>query len=131
MTQFYPATLDLESDDVNLEDICAVEWAAYKQALDTVIDLDPGLFNMAGTDHPVTLLDEAAVALFCAGWHAGVRAAQAASAGQGFAVPVVSCSHCAGEGRLWNGRSLRRPDADATTCPACGGRGVVGSAGIG
>jgi hypothetical protein len=86
---------------------------------------------MVGAFHPVTVLDEATVALFCAGWHAGVRAAQAASAGSGFAVPVTRCSRCAGQGRLWNGRTVRRPDADEATCPVCSGRGVVGSAGMG
>jgi hypothetical protein len=131
MTYLYPANIDLESDDINLEDVCAVEWAAYKQALDTVIDLDPGRLGVGSGSHLVALLDEAAVGLFCASWHAGVRAARAASAGSGFAVPVTSCPGCQGQGRLWNGRSLRRPNADETTCPICGGRGVVGSAGEG
>jgi hypothetical protein len=42
VTQLYPADIDLESDEINLEDVCATQWAAYKQALDTVIDVDPG-----------------------------------------------------------------------------------------
>ena len=124
MTRFYPATVDLESGDLNLEDLCAAEWAEYKQALDTVIDLDPGRLGMPGGSYAVALLDEAAVGLFCAGWHAGARAAQAASADTGFAVPVASCPRCHGHGRLWNGSWVRHPDADETPCPACGGSGV-------
>jgi hypothetical protein len=131
VTQLFPATLALESDDMNLEDICAAEWAAYKQALGAVVDLDPDRLMMVGALHPVTVLDEAAVALFCAGWHAGVRAAQAASAGNGFVVPVTSCPRCSGQGRLWDGQTVRRPDADEAKCPACGGRGTDGRAGIG
>ncbi len=131
MTQLYPANIDLESDEINLEDVCASEWAAYKQALGTVIDLDPDRLSMGGAGHSVSLLEDAVVVLFCASWHAGVRAAQAASAGSGFAVPVTSCPGCYGHGRLWNGRSVRRPNADETTCPACCDHGAVGVAGIG
>jgi hypothetical protein len=131
VTQLYPANIDLESGDVNLQDVCAVEWAAYKQALDTVIDLDPVRLTMAGGSHPVARLDEAAVALFCAGWHAAVRATQAAGAGSGFAVPVTCCPRCGGEGRLWDGKWIRRTRAKqhrhaprgrerATTAPARG-----------
>jgi hypothetical protein len=127
----YPANIDLESDEINLEDVCASEWAAYKQALDTVIDLDPDRLCMGGAGHSVSLLDDPVVRLFCAGWHAGVRAAQAASAGSGFAVPIVSCPRCYGHGRLWNGRSVRRVGAQRTVCPLCGGTDTVGSAGEG
>ena len=133
MTQLYPATVDLESDEINLEDICAIEWAAYKQALDAVIDLDldPDRLGVGGGSHLVALLGDAVVGLFCASWHAGVRAAQAASAGSGFAVPVESCARCCGQGRLWNGGSLRRVGALPAVCPVCGGTGTVGSAGEG
>ena len=67
MTRFYPVTVDLEGGDGNLQDVCAVEWAAYKQALDRVIDLDPDRPGMAGARHPAARLDEAAVALGLSG----------------------------------------------------------------
>lgn len=76
VTRFYPAAMDLESDDSNLENVCAIELAEYKEVFDTIIDLDPGRLGMAGANHPVALPDEAVVALYCAGWHAGVHAAQ-------------------------------------------------------
>jgi hypothetical protein len=64
VTQLYPANIDLESGDANLQDVCAVEWAAYKQALDAVIDLDPVRLVGDTCWHPVARLDEAAVAPF-------------------------------------------------------------------
>ena len=67
MTRFYPVTVDLEGGNVNPQDVCAVEWAAYKQALDRVIDLDPDRPVMAGARHPVARLDEAALALGLSG----------------------------------------------------------------
>jgi hypothetical protein len=131
VTHLYPADIDLESDDVNLQDICATEWAAYKQALDSVIDLDAAGFIADNCWHPVARLDEAVVALLYASWHAGVRAAQAASTGSGFAVPLTSCPRCGGQGHLWDEQWIRVVGAKPATCWGCDGRGVVGSAGIG
>jgi hypothetical protein len=48
--------VDLESGDVTVEDICAIEWAAYKQALHTVIDLDPGQLALIDNRYRLGLL---------------------------------------------------------------------------
>jgi hypothetical protein len=130
VARFYSATVDLESDDVSLSDKRAAEWADYKQALDAVIDLDLDRLVMAGARRPVTRLDEAAVALFCAGWYAGLRAARAVSAGQGFAVPEVSRPHFHGNGRVWQGRAALRAGVPADVYPHCAGDGGIGTAGI-
>ena len=50
----------------------APEWETYKARLREVIALDPARLD-GGFGHPVTDMDEAAVALFVAAWAGGLR----------------------------------------------------------
>ena len=50
----------------------APAWEAYKARLREVIALDPARLE-GGYGHPVTDMDEAAVALFVAAWAGGLR----------------------------------------------------------
>jgi hypothetical protein len=90
----------------------AAEWAAYKQALDRVIALDPERLDPYNPrtvlSHPVNVMDEAVAALSGASWAAGVVAGAAYEHLRlALTAPVILCA-CNGHG-----------------CEACGGSGTL------
>jgi hypothetical protein len=90
----------------------ALEVAAYKQALDRLVALDPDRLdpyrNRPVVGHPVTVLDEDVVAMGNTMWRAGVVAGAAYEHLRlALTAPVILCA-CNGHG-----------------CEACGGTGTV------
>lgn len=111
-------------------DAAAAELAAFKHALNAVIDLSPALLNPNEGDiaYPVTRLDQAALDLFSYAWMAGVRAGVAYEHLRlALGGPRHVCRRCHGEGRLWGGSPFRHyaDGANETACPACAGRGTI------
>src|SRR3712207_5508333 len=103
MTQFYPSNTDFTAVESRTDDVCAGAWATFKQALHAVIDLDPVRLSMETYNHPVTVLDEAAVNLMNIAWDAAIQAERARVANVGTAIPECLCPRCRGVGRLWGG----------------------------
>ena len=119
-------------DGVDFTDLfesgAAVEMAAYKQALNALIDQYPEMVDPPGYDHPITRLDETALNMWCAAWMGGVRAGAAYEHLRlAMVTPRQVCTRCHAQGRLWGGRPDRHYDngSNGTTCPDCGGRGTV------
>ena len=131
MTQFYAPGTDPSAVEFNTDDACAAAWATYKQALHDVIDLDPVRLHGEAHDHPMTVLDEAAIALMNAGWNTGIQAERARAANIGFVIPERVCRRCEGVGRLWDDRQTRHIGAEETMCPECEGEGTIGTVGVG
>lgn len=106
----------------------APEMAEYKQALLRVEDAFGVLPRDLPFGHPLQDLDEAALAMWCVAWMAGVRAGAAYEHLRlAMIAPVETCRGCHGHGRTWGGSPFRSHDdgADAATCATCGGRGTV------
>ncbi len=110
------------------ENGAAVEMAAYKQALNDLIDRYPELRDPPGHDHPITRLDETALSMWCAAWMGGIRAGAAYEHLRlAMVTPRQVCTRCDAEGRLWGGSPYRLDDngSNEQTCPDCAGRGTV------
>ena len=104
-----------------------VEMAAYKQALDALIDRYPEL-RAARADHPLTLLDEAALSMWSRAWMAGIRAGAAYEHLRlALVTPRMGCPRCHSHGKLWGGSPHRHHDdgTNEQTCPDCRGAGTV------
>jgi hypothetical protein len=97
----------------------AREWAHYKRALARVED-DLGDGGPMNAKHPLTLMDEAAVALVNAAWHEGTHIGAAfARAEDELDAPWRICGQCNGTG------APRDNDEHAKACRGCGGKGFV------
>ena len=103
------------------------EMAAYKQAHLGLLDLAPGLLGdgTPGGD-ALNAMDEAALALWCGAWMAGVRAGAAYEHLRLAMIAQTSvCDRCHGGGRLWSGTPYRSHGGEEAECADCGGRGTV------
>ncbi len=98
----------------------AREWAAYKQALQRVEAMFPDQFGGPGIT-PLSTMDEAAIALCLAAWHAGTAVGDAFARAEEalHSPPERVCDHCDGYGKV------RRGEYKGQRCIACRGRGVV------
>ena len=102
------------------------EMALYKQIRSAVLRELP-ILNRVPADHPWVKLDEAALALWCASWMAGVAAGAAyENLRRTLVGPRRVCPQCWGVGTAGPRRSDRDPDAGGTeVCPTCAGNGTV------
>lgn len=111
-------------DDIG-DDTSARAWAAYKTALQGVLDAAPQLDT--GLSSAINRLDEAVVALFSRGSWAHLHIGYALGAGQS---PVIGYTHervcrsCHGSGRKPGESSGLLRDGSAP-CATCHGTGVV------
>ena len=126
MTSFIDGTFDpTDGIDLQIDVLCAAHLAAYKRALDDVIDLDPQRLAMVH-GNPLTDLDEEVIALVNAAAYAefreGVRSVFTWAGGAASTPRERLCDRCHGHGRL---RAARQA---AVECPECEGDGIVGVA---
>ena len=99
----------------------AREWAAYKHALAAVEALN-GELPRRDARHPLALLDEAAVALVNAAWHAGADVGHAfALAEQSLDTPWRICPRCQGNGTRHHIFDAEKDEP----CIVCRGNGYV------
>ena len=123
MSAFIDGTFDpTDTIELQVDVLCAVELARYKQALDDVIDLDPERLAMVHGS-PLTELDEEVITLVnaasSAAFREGVHAVFTWAGGAASTPCGRLCRHCHGHGRL---REEGRP---VVACPECAGDGTV------
>ncbi len=128
-----PVSYAMELEGIDLpplaEHIAPEAMAAYRQARATMVQAVPVLADLP-VSHPWTKVDEAAMALWCDAWTAGVRAGAAyEQLRQAVLGPTRVCGACDGFGIAGKGA----PDVHADAyerCRACGGVGTVATLAI-
>jgi hypothetical protein len=110
---------------------CAAEMAAYKQTLDTVIDVAPERLDLVH-GNPLNDLDEEVIALVNAASYAafreGVRSVFTWAGGEATTPSEQLCPQCNGHGRRRGhpeGHAALRQNGTDPTCEMCGGTGTI------